>query len=363
MASKFAKAGLIIVINAIACLIPVIGYYAYGKLTYPAYFCGSFAQVDGEIGWVIAPNVTSCMGGRAPFSSGPPWYEAKVFTNADGFRTGSRNAATPRGGIMTIGDSWTFGYGVSFEDSYPGQLQRSGTPVVVAASPAYGTAQALLLAERWAPRLAPRAMVYLDQGFWERSACSGGSRPVAILKPCYWQAPGTTNVELVQPPQGRVAAFAAFGVLPGGMVGAGEDTWTYFLISRPVALVHQALARAGMVPGFGDDFRAVGVDTAAIQRGTFEHIVRLVTAQKVPLVLLDPFDTYAPYVAALPKDVAAYIHHVGQAKWGKAVTEPAAKLAPELAAVPHDGHFGPGTNALVAKLVSEQLDAAGVAVK
>jgi hypothetical protein len=53
------------------------------------------------------------------------------------------------------------------------------------------------------------------------------------------------------------------GVLPGGVVGAGETGWDYFVNSRPVELLAHALSRAGIGPGFGHDFAAVGVATAA----------------------------------------------------------------------------------------------------
>jgi hypothetical protein len=80
----------------------------------------------------------------------------------------------------------------------------------------------------------------------------------------------------------------------------------------------------------------------------------------VPLLLLDPQNFYADLVSALPDKEASYIRYVGKAKWQQAVAVPAAALPPEQATVPHDGHFGPGTNALVAKLVRVELQAAGV---
>jgi hypothetical protein len=148
--------------------------------------------------------------------------------------------------------------------------------------------------------------------------------------------------------------------MPGGMLGAGEDGWIYFLISRPVSLAYQALARANIVSGFGDDFHAVGVDEVAIRRAVLDHVARLAAAQKVPLLLLDPQNFYTDLVPALPAGQKSYIRHVGTEKWQRSVAVPAAALAPEQAAVPHDGHFGPGTNGLVAKLVREELQAAGV---
>jgi hypothetical protein len=357
MTVRIAKVALLAAIYLAACLAPVLGYYAYGKLTFEGYFCRPFGVVDDEIGWTIAPNASSCIGGRAPFESETPWFEAPVFSDANGFRSARPGTATSQGGILATGDSWTFGYGVRFEDSYPGQLQRSGVPVVVAASPAYGSAQALMLTERWLARLRPRAIVYLDLGLWDRSACRGAHRPTAILKPCYWQAPGETTAELVVPPAGRVRAFARFGVIPGGMLGAGEDSWTYFLVSRPVALGYQVLARAGIVPGFGHDFRAVGVDETAIERGTLAHLARIAAKARVPVLLLDPHGAYAPLIEGGAGDS---IHYVGAAEWDAAVGKPASRLAPALAAVPHDGHFGPGTNALIAAFVRKKLQDLGI---
>lgn len=362
MARKLAKAALVIFINVAACVVAVLGYYAYGKITYPDFFCGSFAALDGEIGWIIAPDKSSCIGGRAPFSSDAPWFDGKVFTDANGFRSAKPGTPTPHDGVLMAGDSWTFGYGVSFENSFPGQFQKlTDVPVEVAASPAYSAAQTLMLAQRWIPRLTPRAVVYLDLGLWDRSACSGTYRPRIILKPCYWQAPGTKTAELVVPPPGMVKSFASWGVLPGGMLGAGEDGWEYFLISRPVAIALQLMNRAGLLPGFGHDFHAVGVDPRMIQRGVLKQLTDLAAQARVPVLFIDPNDTYMADFAALAPERKVNLHHIGRAIWQRAVSEPAAKLPRQLARVPHDGHFGPGTNALVAALIRDRLRKLGVA--
>lgn len=361
MLRKISLFVLVAAINIAAGLAAVLAYFAYGKLSSPNYFCGSFGRIDAEIGWTIAPNASSCIGGREAFSSAPPWFEGKVYSDANGFRSAAAGGPTPTGGVLAVGDSWTFGFGVTFEDSYPGRLQQAtGMPVVVAASPAYGSAQAIMLAERWVDRLKPRAIVYLDLGFWDRSACSGAQRPSFILKPCYWQARGAEAAELVAPPPGRVQSFASWGVYPGGMLGAGEDSWTYFLVSRPVALALQIMTRIGLVPGFGHDFRAVGVEPAAIQRGALDHLARLATQARVPVLLLDPQDIYREHFAALPPERRSGLIRIGADVWQPEVEAPAAKLPPAQAAVPHDGHFGPGKNALVAALIEKELKARGL---
>jgi hypothetical protein len=330
--------------------------FAYGKLTHESYFCSRFGQIDAELGWVLKPSAVTCVAGREPFSSSPSWFEGKVFTDANGFRSAKSGGDTPKGGVLFAGDSWTFGYGLSFEESFPGQFSaRSGVGAAVAASPAYGSAQALLLAERWVERLTPRAIVYLDIGLWERSACRGATKPAFILKPCYWQSNGASSAELVTPPPGTVENAASWGITPGGMLGVGEDTWTYFLWSRPVAQLHHLLVRANLAAGFGHDFRAAGVDDAVVHKAVLDHLVRLAGRAHVPVLLLDPADTYKVPLAALGAEQSRHLHHVGKAVWRSAVDEPAAELPPEIARVPHDGHFGPGMNALVAALVQSQL--------
>lgn len=340
-------------------LAAVASYYAFAKLSYPGFFCGSFAHLDGELGWVLAPNASSCIGARAPFSSGPPWFEAAVHTDRNGFRAPAPGGNSATDGILFIGDSWTFGYGVTFEQSFPGRVQqRSGLPAVIAASPAYGAAQAIALGERWAGRLRPRAIVYLDIGLWDRSACQGKTRPSLILKPCYWQPRGREEAELVYPPPGFVEKAGAWGIQPGGMLGAGEKTWTYFLVARPAARAMSLLVRAGLMSGYGHDFAAVGVDAPAIVGAALRHAARLADKSGAPLLLIDPENRYGPLMALLGE--RTNIRLIGSEQWAAEVAAPAAGLPLDQREVPHDGHFGPGTNDLVAALIVRELRAMGV---
>jgi hypothetical protein len=346
-------------IPAAFALAAVASYYAYAKLTYPGFFCGSFARLDGELGWVLAPNASSCIGARAPFSSGPPWFEAAVHTDRNGFRAPAPGGDSATDGVLFIGDSWTFGYGVTFDQSFPGRVQqRSALPAVIAASPAYGAAQAIALGERWVGRLRPRAIVYFDIGLWDRSACQGRTRPSLILKPCYWQPSGEGAAELVFPKPGLVERAAAWGVQPGGMLGAGEKTWTYFLVSRPAARVMSLMVRAGLMSGYGHDFAAVGVDATAIIGAALRHAAHLADKSGAPLLLIDPADRYGPLMASLGE--RANVRLVGSEQWTAEVATPAARLPAEQREVPQDGHFGPGTNDLVAALIIRELQAIGI---
>jgi hypothetical protein len=350
---------VMILLTILAPVAMVLGYYAFQKLTYPAYACGSFGQLDGEIGWTLRPSARSCLGARAAFSSGPPWYQAPVYTDRNGFRAAQTGGDTPVGGIMAVGDSFTFGYGVNFAQSFAAQLADvSGVPTVAVASPAYSSAQALSLAQRWIGRLRPRAIVFLEMGAWERGACRGATRPTAISKPCYWQPPGAASAELVLPPPGRVDVWSRWGVLPGGIIGVGETGWDYFLITRPVYLGLGLLARLNLVPGFANDFAAVGVDAEIMRRTTVHQLAELARSAAVPVILLDPKGFFP---ADSDRDFGqAPFKHVDPDLWQASVTEPARLLPSDQQFVPHDAHFGPGTNHLIAVLLAREFRRLGV---
>ncbi len=358
-AKSLAMWAVMLAIPVVVAVGLVEARYAWGYLSYEAYYCGSFAEIDSEIGWTLKPRAESCIGAGEAFGD-EIYFEAPVFTDDNGFRSALPGGPTPLGSVLAVGDSWTFGYGVAHEASYPGQLDAMIAPAVVTvASPAYAGSQAVQLAKRWAPRLQPRALVYLELGFWERGACSGGVPPTFILKPCFWQG-ADGEVELVLPPDGLVDKMASLGLRPGGMIGAGELTSGYFMWSRPLAKVSQLLVRAGLVSGMADDFRAVNVDGGALRRALLRELAETARAVEAPLFLIDPNDLYAALVDDLDPSLQPWVHLAGSARWEADVSAPEALLAPEEARVPNDGHFGPGMNALVARLVRDLLAEANI---
>lgn len=350
---------IMLAIPVVFAIVLVEGRYAWGYLSYEGYYCGSFAQLDGEIGWTLKPRAESCIGAGEAFGD-EIYFEVPVFTDDNGFRSATPGGITPAQSVLAVGDSWTFGYGVAHEASYPGQLDSMIEPAVVTvASPAYAGSQAVQLAKRWAPKLDPRAMVYLELGFWERGACSGSAQPAFILKPCFWSS-ADGEMELVLPPQGLVEKMGSLGLRPGGMVGAGEKTPGYFMWSRPLAKVSQLLVRAGLTSGMADDFRAVNVDGKALRQALLTELAETASAAKAPLLLIDPSDLYADLVGGLSQPLQRWVHHVGSARWASDVATPASALSEAEAKVPHDGHFGPGMNRLVAALVRDLLLELGV---
>ena len=356
-ARRFVFALIMFSIPVLFLLFCVEFYYFRGFWTFRNNYCGSFASLDGEIGWIPRPGAESCIKGFDA-STRAELFFSTVRINADGFRAQAIDSPTPADGILAIGDSWTFGHGIDWADTFAARLTLDhGRPTALLASPAYSGAQAILLAKRHIDKLRPSAIVYLELGFWERAVCSGFTKPVRILKPCYWVEP-TGRAQLVTPPQGWVELAGRFGLLPGGMMGAGENTLAYFLIARPVAMIEQTLVRLGLSAGLGNDFAAWGQekDLETIRRANLEEISAMAAQVGARVVLLDPAGSYQKFVADMPG--AASIIYVGSSEWSESVSKPMEALASSDARVPGDGHFGPGTHKLIASLVDEKLAAA-----
>jgi hypothetical protein len=346
---------ILLSIPVLFCALVFVGWYAYGMLRFNAFFCGTFAQLDPIVGWVLKPNAQSCMGVHVPFHPSDVYYRFPVYTDRNGFRSEAAGEDTPKHAVMAIGDSQTFGYMVSFADSYPGHLRTiQDRPVINMGDPGYSGAQAILLARRWISRLEPVAIVYWETGFWERGVCKGDTRPKRILKPCYWVRPDG-GAELIAPPQGYVRERAAWGMRPGGMLGAGELTWSYFLVSRPISKLHQMMVRVGLANGMPDDFRVVGVDGRPARRALLHDLATLGREAHAPVVLLDSFGLYRDFLPTLSRDEAKYVYYVGKETWDSAVETPSSKLPPDRQRVPHDGHYGGGAQHLIAELVKSEL--------
>ncbi|MBI4030880.1 MAG: hypothetical protein HY370_04335 [Proteobacteria bacterium] len=345
MLKKFVFYLITFSIPALFPLLCVEGYYAYKKLTFPTSFDGSLWALDDEAGWFHRPGASVRHIHKAP--DGSIAFDVPVFTDDFGFRAAQAGGMPTEGAVMFLGDSNVFGFGVPYEDGFAAQagafLER---PVAIVASPAYGAAQAIVLAEMHLVSLRPSYLVYFDGGHWERTVCRGKKRPRFILKPCFWQRLDG-KAELVTPPAGLVGKAARFGLWPGGMIGAGQMGWSYFLVSRPVLRGWGYLVRAGMASGFAHDFAAPGADGQAIRAAIFENLKNMSRASGAPLVLLDPGGLYEDF-ARQDREVI----YAGREVWRERVEKPSALLSENERMVPHDNHWAAGTNRLIGELIA-----------
>ena len=177
------------------------------------------------------------------------------------------------------------------------------------------------------------------------------------MKPCFWWNSDLGEIELVAPREGYVEASAAKGVLPGGWLTAGNDSWAYYLVSRPVAKLKQLFTAAGLMPGHRSEYDA---DPFVGQRAlefTLERLTELAVQYDFTLVLVDPPGDYAAARDKLAGALGPQLAYVSPANWAEEIASPASALAPADRRIPKDGHYGPGMNRLIAEAVARRVAA------
>jgi len=355
---------ILICIVASTPFLVAFGYYGYKKLTLAYNYCGSYGQLDDEIGWVLAKNANSCMSLSNRLKN-ITYFDSKIYTNEKGFRDSAVGKKVPVGGIVTVGDSWTFGYGVNYEETYPKYLQDLvGIPTVNAGIPAYGTAQTLLLLERHIGDIKPTAIVYLELGLIFRScdAVNMLEKPknTLLLQPLFWWNHDSKIIEIVKPIHGRVTEEAKKNNYPGGYFTSGYDNWKYLLVVKPISIIREVIQKLNSLITPYRDNQKVDTNedhTEDMLKYVLERFISLSKLNNSTFILIDAYGNgmYEPYIKQFEKEKGVKIIYIDRETWNKEVAIPGEKLKSEDARVPMDGHFGPGKNKLIAEMIAKRL--------
>ncbi len=116
------------------------------------------AQFDAELGWAYRPSLSQDVefeGRTRP-----------VHFDASGIRVPSADTRLDpeKPSVLFVGGSYTMGHGLSYEESFVGQLgatdEASGHQMVNLGVQAYGTDQALLALRKFLPRFVTEVVVY-----------------------------------------------------------------------------------------------------------------------------------------------------------------------------------------------------------
>jgi hypothetical protein len=312
----------------------VAGYAAYRELRLSYDYCGPYGAFDEELGWRLRAGAVSCLSLRNQVT-GHVIFDTRIYVNADGFRDAAPEAGGDELEVLAIGDSWTFGYGVEYEESYPAVLGRlAGVGVANAGVPAYGSAANLLLLERILGRRRPAVVLYLAKGLWTRSIC-GVEAAARTLVPCFGPD-GSGAMRIVRPARGAVAAAVAGGAIPGGAFTAGHSLEISARLKRRMAHdLDGLLAYVRPRPrADADDERLVrlALRTEVATLRDFAERFRFV------LVLVDPVGVYKPVIERLagPSDRLVY---VGRAEWVSRVESRFSQLPADRVLIPEDFHY------------------------
>lgn len=112
----------------------------------------SIYQNDPYLGYTIRPNLAADL----PIT---PDTSYSVFTDARGVRTAAAASGIVAPKVVVIGDSQSFGMGLSYEQTYPHALSKElGVPVANLGVPGYGTVSALRRLERFGD-LRPKVII------------------------------------------------------------------------------------------------------------------------------------------------------------------------------------------------------------
>ena len=189
------------------------------------------------LGWKLNENAVSCFSLTNPLK-GTTYFDTKIYTNKFGFRDVGIDSEVPKNSIVALGDSWTFGYGVDFDESYPFILSKIlNIPVVNMGIPAYGSAATILLFERYVEKLMPSKVVLFTHGMFTRSRCFSNEEADTTLMPCFWWNKSTQAIEIRTPKPGHVFRQANKHIYPGGALTAGYDTFEYFHTPESLIIV------------------------------------------------------------------------------------------------------------------------------
>ena len=331
------------VLLALAVPLTAAGLYGlYRVLTTSIRYCGSYGQLDDELGWQLRRNATSCIALRDRIR-GKVFFDSTVYTNDDGFRAPEPRGKSAAGAIAAIGDSWTFGYAINHEQAFPSQIaERLRVPVVNMGIPAYGSAATYLLFRRHVAALDPAIVVQLNLGFWRRSLCDRDT-PQSTLIPCYQSNTRMQSVQLTVPEAGAVARARERGEYPGGALTTGYDSYLkYFLFSR-IPEGFRAWRR-GPRPDPSTDVEL----TNLVLTHELRQYAQLSATFGFLFVLIDPTGSYGPAVRATAEDWHDRMIYAGP-EWWPLVADKMNALPFEVTHVPHDGHYSETGSRIVAE--------------
>jgi hypothetical protein len=362
--------GILLVIVVMVPLLGAIGNYGYKKLNYSFEFGERFGTFDDELGWTLKKNASSYIRGRS-YLSGETFFDSLVYTDALGFRAQNPGTQPTPGGIVAIGDSWTFGYCVNYEETYPYFLEElSNTPVTNLGIPAYGSGSTYGLINRHVEKLQPKLVVFLTNALWTRSISTvyPSPEPNLSLIPYFYYDEKMDRGGIKFPAPGVVSKSVEEGIYPGGSLTAGYNTFNYLRYVKFPQI--WSLARS-YFPKFQSptSSQTNQEDENFKVNKILEYEVELygdLSAKHQFQFLIVDFHQTKGYSLAVEKFNKEHpdrkIMYIGHKEFEEKVFTKGINigLSPEQIRVPMDGHFGSGTNKLIAEMIMDKIRPLGI---
>jgi hypothetical protein len=167
------------------------------------------AVVDPVLGWTVQP-----------------WTDSDNFSTMDygfstidyGIRANFKETTVRTGGILAVGDSFTQGWEVDNDETWPSYLEKlAGVPVINAGVGGYGTDQIVLRAEQLLPIVQPKILIV---GFLEADMFRAAHSVFGAPKPHFTLEGGELRYhppELTEPRQERGALASLADAMRDGL--------------------------------------------------------------------------------------------------------------------------------------------------
>ena len=370
--------GILLVIVVMIPLLAAIGNYGYKKLNYSFEFGERFSSLDDELGWTLKKNASTYIRGKS-YLTGETFFDSSVYTDALGFRSQNPGTQPTPGGIVAIGDSWTFGYCVSYEETYPYFLEElSNTPVTNLGIPAYGAGSTYGLINRHVAELQPKLVVYLTSNLWHSSLSTVYPSPDSgySLFPYFYYDEKMNRAGIKFPAPGAVSKAAEEGFYPGGSLTAGYKIFDYLWNIKVPQVLSLARSYLPKFPSLSPS------PTSSQTNQEYEGESELFRINKIleyelelygdlsalhqfKLLIID-FSNEEYYSLLVEKFNKKHpdrkIMFIGQKEFQeKAFTKGInIGLSPKEIRVPKDGHWGSGTNKLIAEMIMDKIRPLGI---
>lgn len=357
------------VIVVMTPFLAVTGYFVYKKLSYSFEFGEKFGVFDDELGWTLKKNASSYIRGRS-LITGETFFDSSVYTNDFGFRSQNSSEKFTAGRIVAIGDSWTFGYCVNYEETYPYFLEKiSNVPVTNLGVPAYGSGSTYGLFKRHVSKLQPKLVIYLTSGLWKRSLSTVYppdhtddvySSDLRLI-PYFYYDQKTDSGQIKFPNPGAVTNSINKGIYPGGSLTAGYNTFNYLWYVKIPQILSMTKTYLKKVSSSAYPQKTKKYEEHKINKilqYELELYKELSNLYQFKLLIIDLSDQYTSVVKKFNKQHPDNkVMFIGRKEFVEEVYTKGINigLSPEEIRVPMDGHYGRGTNKLIAEMIIKKI--------
>jgi hypothetical protein len=341
------------------------GYFAYKKFTLSYEYCKSFGEIHSEIGWTLKKNIDSCLKLTNKIS-GEVFFDTKIYTDRNGFRI-HKFEQSVSSDILAIGDSWTFGYGVNGDETYPYFLSKLlEKPIYNSGIPAFGSASTYLYTKFNVEKLNPKIVIYLSKGLWQRSIClkpwstylneETADKKTSLhhrqLIPCYLYDHKDSRVRLIKPLPGVVDEAAKKHIFPGGSLTAGYDSlWKYIIFTKPKLIIQDFKERLGLAAVK----KATPFEGYNIKKYELNSFLELAAKNNFQFFLIDPSGDYEEIINNANLNYPTKLSYIGKSYWGENISKELSGFLESELFIPNDGHYTKKMNEILANLIYKKI--------